>query len=172
MNIFKLLFLHFHLDCTDRDGRRATFKRELFISCYRSKVKRLMKESFKPSAYPKKKHFLFLILSKSFFRIYKKINRMFIILLTCIRKTAWPIAANYMRSTWQETNSNLQSLWMKRSSMRMKQIDRLVFDSWYYQWRWQSFVIKSSRKSLKIDKRGVGRFIYQQKGQTFQNTRR
>ena len=44
-----------------------------------------------------------------------------------IRKTAIPIAASYMRSTCQETNPNLRSLWMKRSFMSMKQMDRLAF---------------------------------------------
>ena len=71
----------------------------------------------------KKHHLLFLLLIKSFIRIYQKIlekNRMFIYLLTVIRKTARPIAASYMSSTWQETNPNLRSLWIKRSFMSMK----------------------------------------------------
>ena len=43
------------------------------------------------------------------------------------KKAVRPIVASYMRSTWQEINPNLRSLWMKRSFMSIKQMDRLEF---------------------------------------------
>ena len=69
-----------------------------------------------------------------------------------LRKPTRPIAASYLRSSCQETNPNLRSLWMMRSFISIKKMGRLKFSMCYAE---KPYMMIGYLKKVKVSVRAL-----------------